>query len=90
LTALRRVTRKHPDGFHDHHDVRPGQGGAGGGVGVERIGLAAGSAGASVRAVDLHHGHTCRVQVAGQSGAVGAGALDPDRGELAVVTDPGE
>jgi hypothetical protein len=56
-----------------------GQHGIGGGVGIERVGLALGAALPPVRPVDLDHLHTLAGQVAGERGTVGAGPLHSDR-----------
>src|SRR5512133_1130549 len=91
-TAARRPQR--PDGLHDavaslgRCGGHTGQDGAGGGLGVDRVGLAALAAGASVWPVDLHHGDVLVQQVAGQAGAVAAGAFDPDRVWVPVATQP--
>jgi len=45
---------------------------------VERVGLALGSAGGAIGAVDLDHGDPGGVKVAGEPGAVAAGPFDPD------------
>jgi hypothetical protein len=58
----------------------PRQRGAGGGDRVDRIGLVLGPAGAPVGPVDLDQVDAFASQVAGQAGAVGAGALHPDLG----------
>jgi hypothetical protein len=93
-TAARRPQR--PDGLHDavaslgRCGGHTGQDGAGGGLGVDRVGLAALAAGASVWPVDLHHGDVLVQQVAGQAGAVAAGAFDPDRLQLPVPAQPAQ
>src|SRR4051812_1114503 len=65
-------------------------GGAGCGDGVLGVALAASAATLTVRSVDLDHGHLFGVEVAGQPGPVGPGALDADQLDLAEVTEPGE
>jgi hypothetical protein len=85
---------KRADGLHDAVAAlgrcggRTGQHRAGGGLGVDRVGLAALAAGASVWPVDLHHGDMLVQQVAGQAGAVAAGAFDPDHVWVPVATQP--
>ena len=69
---------------------RAGQHGAGGGLGVDRIRLAALAAGASVRPVDLHDIDPMVQQEPGQAGAVAAGAFDPDRVRVPVATQPAQ
>jgi hypothetical protein len=56
---------------------------AGGGLGVDRVGLAPPAAGGPVGAVDLQHDLACLVQEAGQGGPVAAGALDAEGLDLA-------
>jgi hypothetical protein len=83
-----------PDGLDDavaslgRGGGHPGQHGAGGGFGVDRIRLAALAAGASVRPVDLHDVDPMVQQEPGQAGAVAAGAFDPDRVWVPVATQP--
>ena len=55
----------------------PGQGGPGGGVGVDRVGLAPGG-GSCGRAGRPRSPRPRRCAVAGQAGPIGAGALHPD------------
>jgi hypothetical protein len=66
----------------------PGQHGAGGGLGVDRIRLAALAAGAPVRPVDLHDVDPMVQQEPGQAGAVAASAFDPDHVQVPVATQP--
>jgi hypothetical protein len=66
----------------------PGQHGAGGGLGVDRIRLAALAAGAPVRPVDLHDDDVLVEQEPGQAGAVAASAFDPDHVQVPVATQP--
>jgi hypothetical protein len=68
----------------------PSQHRAGGGLGVDRVGPAALVAGAPVWPVDLHHRDVLVQQVAGQAGAVAAGAFDPDGVEAAVAAQPAQ
>jgi hypothetical protein len=63
------------------------QRGTGGGLGVDRVGLALPAAHSAVRAVDLHHRHVLGAQEPGQAGAVHAGALDTDQHQAA---EPGQ
>jgi hypothetical protein len=83
-----------PDGLDDavaslgRGGGRAGQHGAGGGLGVDRIRLAALAAGASVGPVDLHDVDPMVQQEPGQAGAVAAGAFDPDRARGSVATQP--
>jgi len=53
------------------------------------FGLATAAAGAPIDAVDLDHRHVLIVQVAGQSGAVGAGAFHRDPEQTTVIVNPG-
>jgi hypothetical protein len=62
---------------------------AGGGLGVDRVGLAVAAPGGLVGLVDLGHLDALGVQVAGQRGAVGAGALNPGPPERAEGAGPG-
>ena len=55
----------------------------GGGLSVDRVGLALAAAGGPVGAVDLEHDLIRLAQEAGQPCAVGAGALDAERRDLA-------
>jgi hypothetical protein len=96
LTAPRRATRQRPDGFHR---AGAGLGGSGGGAGqhrpgrgdrVDRIGLALPAAGLAIAAVGLDHHDVLCGQVAGQAGAVGAGAFDPDLHQPAEGGQPGQ
>jgi hypothetical protein len=48
------------------------------------------AAGASVGPVDLDHPDLLVKQVAGQAGAVAAGALRPDPTDLAVLAEPAQ
>ncbi len=48
-----------------------------GGLGVQRVGLAVAAPSGPVGPVDLEHDLACCGKEAGKSGAVGAGALDP-------------
>jgi len=68
----------------------PGQHGARGRFGIDRVGLADPAAGPPVRPVDLDHPDLCGSQESGQAGAVAAGALDPDRGHGTESLQPGE
>ena len=87
---------KRADGLHDavaalgRRGGRTGQHRAGGGLGVDRVGLAALAAGASVWPVDLHHGDVLVQQVAGQAGAVAAGAFDPHGIQAPVPAKPAQ
>jgi hypothetical protein len=66
--------------------LRPtGQNCLGGGVGVDRVGLALGRPGIAVGTVDLDGLHALGMQVAGQPSAVGAGALHADLYEAAMA-----
>src|SRR5215218_4981981 len=56
----------------------PGQGGPGGSLGVDRVGLAVSSAGAAVGPVDLDDLEAVGAGEAGQPSPIGAGAFDPD------------
>ena len=56
--------------------------GPGRGDGVLGVGLAAPATTLAVRTVDLDHRDALGVEVAGEPGAVAAGALDPDQLEL--------
>ena len=58
-----------------------GLGGAGGADGVQRVGLALPAPVLAVRAVHLDDPDTGRGDVAGQAGAVAAGAFDPDQAD---------
>jgi hypothetical protein len=62
----------------------------GGGLGVDRIGLAMAAAGGPVGPVDLHDPLPVRVQEAGQLGAVATGALDTERLDLAQRASPAQ
>ena len=62
----------------------------GGGGGVDGVALAVAAAGGSVRPVDLDDGEVLPAQVAGESGAVGAGAFDPGPVDGAEVACPGQ
>jgi hypothetical protein len=66
----------------------PGQDRAGGGLGVDRVGLATLPAEPPVRPVDLHDAHPAVQQEPGQAGAVAAGAFDPDAVQVPVATKP--
>ncbi len=68
----------------------PGQHGAGGGFGVDGVGLAVASAGGLVRLVDLRDLDPLGVQVAGQGRSVGAGALDAGTSHHSGRACPGE
>ena len=59
----------------------PGLGGPGGADRVQRVGLALPAAVLAVGAVHLDDPDAGRGDVAGQAGAVAAGALDPDQGD---------
>jgi hypothetical protein len=65
-----------------------GQHRPGGRLGIDRVALAAAAAGGAVGAVSLQHLHALAGQEPCQPGAVGAGALHPDRAELPVATKP--
>ena len=88
----RRTTshRQHPDGFDWSVASfgRPGglavESSPRGGLGVGGVGLAESAAELTVRAVHFHHLNTDADEVAGQAGAVAAGALYPDPGNAAV------
>ena len=67
-----------------------GQRGTGGGVGIQRVGLALGPPGLAVWPVDLHHRHPGEAQLPGQRGTVGAGALDADPLQLTMATQPAQ
>jgi len=73
---------------HDRH--LPSLDRAGGGLGVDRVGLAVAAAGGAVGAVDLQHGLALGGKEAGQGGAVGAGALYAPGVDLAEPPRPGE
>jgi len=60
----------------------------GGGLGVQRVGLAAPAPGGPVGAVDLDHDLPMAAQKAGQGGAEGAGALDAPGVGLAEALRP--
>jgi hypothetical protein len=89
-------TAQHADRLHD--PVAPfgqrgrgaGQHRSGGGLGVDRVALAALAAGLAVGAVGLQHLHAAFQQEPGQPGAVGPGAFDADRAEPPVATQPGK
>ena len=66
-----------------------GEGGARRGFGVGGVGLAAPAAGLAVGAVHLPHAHTRRCEVAGEAGAVAAGAFDADAAQRAQRRQPG-
>ena len=68
----------------------PSQHGPGGGLGVDRIGLAPLASGATVWPVDLDHGYALVQEHLGQAGAVAAGAFHPDRPQLPVATQPAQ
>jgi hypothetical protein len=59
-------------------------------LGVDGIGLALATPGASVWPVDLNDGHACLAQVSQQSSAVGAGALHADPLEPTQALQPGQ
>ena len=88
-TALRRATRSArsastaPTAVLRDAGGPAGLGGAGGGLGVDRVGLALPAAGLAVRAVDLDQLDPGHPQMQRQPGPVGAGALDPDLVQLA-------
>jgi hypothetical protein len=63
---------------------------AGGGLGVQRVGLASPAAGGPVGAVDLQHDLACLVQEAGQGGPIAAGALDAEGLDVAESSRPGK
>jgi hypothetical protein len=67
---------------------RAGQHGPGGGLGVDRIRLAALAAGAPVRPVDLHDVDPTVQQEPSQAGAVAASAFDPDHVQVPIATQP--
>ena len=67
-----------------------GQHGAGGGDGVDGVGLAVAAAGGAVGPVDLDHGDAAAAQVSGQGSAVGAGALHPGAVQHAEAAGPGQ
>jgi hypothetical protein len=73
---------------------RPGclavQGGQRGGDRVGDVGLAAPAAGLPVRPDHLGHLHALGGEVAGQPGAVAAGALHPHLHQVAVASHPGQ
>ena len=56
-----------------------GEGGPGGGLGIDWVGFALPAAGLAVRPVNLHHRHARTVRMTCQAGAVGTSALDPDQ-----------
>jgi hypothetical protein len=68
----------------------PGQGGPGGGLGVDRVGLALSPSGAAVGAVDLDDLEAVGAGEAGQAGPVGAGAFHPDAFHRPVAFGPGD
>jgi hypothetical protein len=61
-----------------------------GGDRVDRVGLALPAAGLAIRPVDLDHRDGLGGQVAGQTGAVGAGALHPHLDQRAEAAQPGQ
>lgn len=63
--------------------------GSGGGVGVNRVGLALIAAGLAVGTVDLDHPESGGGEGPGKPCAVGAGAFDPDAGHRPERGDPG-
>src|SRR5690606_21652056 len=63
---------------------------AGGGLGVDRVVLAAPVSGVCVWPVDLHHCHAGGVQMPGQPGAVGARGLHSDLADRSVSAHPGQ
>ena len=65
-----------------------GLGGSGCGDGVLGVALASPAAPLTVGPVDLDHPHAFAVQVAGETGPVGAGALDPGQLHLTEATEP--
>src|SRR4029453_11675703 len=69
---------------------RARQHGAGGGLGVDRVRLATLAAGPTIRPVDLDHPHLLVPQVAGQAGAVAAGAFHADATDLPVLAEPAQ
>ena len=72
----------HSCGVAGEHSTRRG-------LGVGGVGLAAPAARLAVRAVHLPHAHTRRGEVAGEAGAVAAGAFDADAAQLAQRRQPG-
>jgi hypothetical protein len=83
-----------PDGLH-HAIARlrcPGSGTSlnspSGGYRVGRVGLADLAASTAIRSVDLDDLQTLSGQMTGQAGAVGAGALNTDRDDIAVAGEP--
>ena len=63
-------------------------GGAGGGLGVDRVGLALLAPCLAIRPVDLDQLDPGHPQMQRQTGPVGPGALDPDLVQLAVRAQP--
>jgi hypothetical protein len=61
---------------------------AGGGLGVDRVGLATLPAEPPVRPVDLHDVDAVVEQVSGQAGAVAAAAFHSDQVQAAVASQP--
>jgi hypothetical protein len=87
---------EHPQ--HLHHAIASlgqagrlaGLHGAGGGLGVDRVGLAMAAAGGPVWPVDLHHPLPVAAEETGQFGPVAAGALDSERLDLAQRVSPAQ
>jgi hypothetical protein len=71
-----------------HHGGDASQHCSGGGLGVDGVGLARLAARSSLRSWHLQHGDLFPPQVAGQAGAVGAGAFHPDSAHPAEATHP--
>ena len=67
-----------------------GLGGPGGGLGIDRVGLALPAAGLAVRAVDLDQLHPDPLQIPSQPGAVDPGPLDPDPHQLPEPAQPAQ
>ena len=79
--------RDHPDRLHGpvgalgHAHRGTVERGPGRGLGVDGVGLAPPAAHLAVGSVDLDYGDACGAEMAGEPGAVGAGALHPDAGQ---------
>jgi hypothetical protein len=85
-----------PDRLHrpvaafGHAGCSPGQGGARGADRVQRVGLSLAVPFLPVSAVDFHDPDPGRSEVTGQSGAVAAGALDADQGDVPELPQPAQ
>jgi hypothetical protein len=67
-----------------------GEGGPGGGLGIDRVGFALPAAGLAVRPVDLHHRHALMAQMTCQACAVDTSALDSHQDQCSERTQPGQ